>query len=101
MTPQSLFHSIGVLVLATAASIGEAHAVFVRTPPPAPPPHNLIYRAPRHGRVWTTGYYRWRGGSYYWVPGRWVVPPHPGAVWVAPRWRHAHGGYTFAAGYWR
>jgi hypothetical protein len=90
-----------VAFLTMAAAIGQAKAAVILAPPP-PPPHGAIYhRAPRHGMVWTPGYYRWRGSAYYWMPGAWAVPPHPGAVWVAPAWRHRHGGYVFVAGRWR
>src|SRR5215472_16988803 len=98
------FKSNGMIAACLAATtVSQANAMFVKTPPPSPPPRAdvAIHRAPRHGLVWTPGYYRWRGSRYHWVPGMWVVPPHPGAIWIAPTWRYGHGGYTFVAGRWQ
>ena len=39
--------------------------------------------------------------AYVWEPGRWDVPPHEHAVWVAPRWEHRSNGYVFIEGRWR
>src|SRR5215813_13100429 len=93
-------------MLAAEGAITQATAMVVRTPPPRHRVSRAVGRPPRAGMVWTGGYYRWnrgrRGrGRYSWVPGRWVVPPRPGAVWVAPRWRRSRNGYTFVAGRWR
>ncbi len=77
-------------------------AVFVRIAPPRPVVERAI-RAPGPRYVWTGGYYRWSGRAYVWAPGRWVYPPRPAAVWVAPHWRYvpARRGYVFVAGFWR
>ena len=60
---------------------------------PLPPP------GPRY--VWLPGYYRWNGIRYIWVPGRYVIPPRPGVVWIAPRWIQRNGTWVFIRGYWR
>jgi hypothetical protein len=36
-----------------------------------------------------------------WVHGRWVHPPHPGAVWVAHRWEQRNGGWVLVNGHWQ
>ena len=43
--------------------------------------------APGPGYVWTTGYWRWTGTDYAWVPGSWVVRPRLAAGWVAGHWQ--------------
>jgi hypothetical protein len=89
-------------VLGAAFCIGSVHAeevvVGVR------PPHAVVERRPvrpstRH--IWIGGYHRWDGHAYVWETGRWEVPPHEHAVWVAPRWEHRHNGYVFVEGRWR
>ena len=74
--------------------------VVVRIGPPAPM-HETIVARPGPGDVWTPGYHRWDGAHYVWTPGAWVMPPHPGAHWVAHRWVHRHGGYVLVEGHWR
>src|SRR5215467_3218484 len=75
---------------------------IVRVPPP-PPPRNagMAGKPPHPGYVWTTGYQRWDGQRYRWVPGRWVRPPRGGAVWVPPRWVPRGNGWVFYPGHWR
>ena len=68
-----------------------------------PPAIKVEHRSARPGPnyVWVGGYQRWDGHGYVWEPGRWEVPPHEHAVWVAPRWEHRNGGYVFVAGRWK
>ncbi len=94
--------TIAGAILATGLSAFADAAVFVRIGPPRPPVERVV-RAPGRGYVWVTGYYRWTGRAYVWTPGRWVLPPRPGAVWVAPRWNYvpARRSYVFVEGFWR
>jgi hypothetical protein len=52
------------------------------------------------------GYY-WIGGSWVWYnhwawePGRWELPPHPGAVWIPDRYVYQNGRHVFIRGGWR
>src|SRR5438046_9604928 len=39
--------------------------------------------SPGPGYVWTTGYWRWTGAQYVWVPGTWIARPRPAVGWVA------------------
>ena len=91
----------GVLLAAYMAIAANA-AVFVRVAPPRPVVERVV-RRPAPGYVWVGGYYRWNGRAYLWTPGRWVYPPRPGAIWVAPHWEFVAGrhGYVFVAGFWR
>jgi hypothetical protein len=85
------------LTLVPAASYAQ---VYVHEGPPA---RIVEHPGPRpHADwVWTAGYHRWDGGHYVWVPGVWVAPPHPHAVWVAHRWVHRGGGWVLVEGHWR
>jgi len=84
--------------LALASCAGFNTYAYARIGPPAP---HYEYYAPRPGYVWTSGYYRWSGRSYHWVPGRYVRAPYRGAVWVAPRWQHDNRGWFMVEGHWR
>src|SRR5687768_2383904 len=57
--------------------------------------------SPGANYVWTRGYWGWRGGTYVWVPGSWVVRPRPAAVWVDGHWLRRGGRYVWVAGRWR
>ena len=43
----------------------------------APPPIAVFDQpaCPGDGYIWTPGYYQYGDYGYYWVPGKWVVPP--------------------------
>src|SRR6266498_3496265 len=56
--------------------------------------------APGPGYVWTTGYWRWTGSDYVWVPGSWLTRPRPAAVWVTGHWVRRPGGWAWVAGHW-
>ena len=83
----------------TSAVYGAA--VVVKVAPPAPQSVVVVGRAPGPKYVWIGGYQRWNGTRYVWVPGKWVVPPRAGAVWIPPRWNPSGGGFVFVAGRWR
>ncbi len=87
-------------VVVAGMALSSAAQIVIHTAPPRPlVEHRVI--APGPGYVWVGGYHRWNGHAYVWSPGVWVRPVHPNAVWVAPRYRHSHGGYVFVAGHWR
>jgi hypothetical protein len=73
--------------------------VLKEAPPPvreeAPPP------PPSTSYTWVPGYWTARNGRQEWVAGRYEMPPHSGATWVAPRWERRADGYVFVDGYWR
>jgi hypothetical protein len=94
--------------------------VYVRQPPPPPgavepaqdqpaevvteappaPQVEVQVAAPGPGYVWTSGYWAWHS-RWVWVGGRWVVPPHRHAVWVAGHWGRRGHGYVWVGGRWR
>lgn len=81
---------------ATMPATSQAGEVIIGVGPPAA--RVGVVPGPRHGYVWSPGYWRWNGYRHVWVGGYWVrervgwhwVPAH----WVAngPRW-HYVGGY--------
>jgi len=73
----------------TAVSAQAAPYVTVAPPPPraeALPP-------PRHGYVWTPGYWNWNGHRHVWVSGTWVRE-RPGWHYAEPRWVEHDGHWV-------
>ena len=91
----------GLLGTAVAAAPAAADAqVYVRVGPPRP----LVERRPpppHPGYFWRAGYHRWDGAHYVWVPGEYIAPPRPRAVWVDGAWVSGPRGYYWREGYWR
>ena len=81
-------------------TVGYAEVV-IKTAPRPPVSAAVVGRAPAARHVWIPGYHYGVGGKHVWSPGKWVVPPQPGAVWVPPRWVQKPHGYTFVAGHSR
>lgn len=89
----SLF-ALTVLTSATAAGM--------RAPiSPPPPPLVGMTARPGPGYVWMPGYYRWDGHRYYWVAGKWTVPPRGRRAWVPGRWVRRGGVHIWTEGRWR
>jgi hypothetical protein len=84
-----------------AGCAGQYSYGYVSYGPPPPVAYGVVGVAPGPGFVWIEGYHAWQGGRYVWVPGRWVRPPRPGAVWVRPEWRREGRGWRFHEGRWR
>src|SRR5947207_7274881 len=78
----------------TAGPVREV--VVTRPPPPVRVETQTV--VPGRGYVWTTGYWRWTGTTYVWVPGTWVARPRPTAVWVAGDWVPRYKGWVWVAG---
>lgn len=85
---------IGAIAVPISAAASSVH---VRIAPPAP--RYEVAPAPRHGYVWTPGYWAWRGHHHVWVNGVWVrervgyrYRPHQ---WVerGGRWEFNRGGW--------
>jgi len=70
--------------------------------PNGPPPmrSEVVVASPGPAYVWVPGYWNWGGSDYIWVGGGWHHPPHDGAAWRAPRWRHASQGWYLEHGGW-
>lgn len=93
--------SLAAVLLAASLLPAAAMAqVVIRIGPPAP----VVERPappPERGMVWISGYHRWDGNGYVWVPGHYDRPPRPHAVWVPHRWEHRHGEWVLVEGHWR
>ena len=98
----SLRASLAAAVLAGNLLAGRAAAaeVYVKIAPPAPRVEVKVV-SPGTGYVWVGGYHRWSGTAYVWVPGRWALPPRPGAVWVPGHWKSTPSGWLWRPGHWR
>lgn len=93
---------VSVLAFPPAASARVQVGIRVYAPLP-PMRHERVLVRPGARYVWVPGYWSWQPyrRHYVWVGGRWLVPPRPHVVWVAPRvvYRHHHPYYY--GGYWR
>lgn len=91
-----------VFVFSTVAMVAcGGGAVYYANVPPPPLRVEARGYAPGPGYVWIDGYWGGGGGRQVWVAGRWVVPPHRHAVWVAPRWDRDGRRYRYHEGHWR
>jgi hypothetical protein len=89
-----------VCALTFTAGIANAQVV-VRVGPPERP-HEVIPPPPHEHPdwAWHSGYHRWDGNHYVWVPGVYERPPHAHARWVNGHWDHRHDGYVWVEGHW-
>ncbi|HSN19749.1 MAG TPA: hypothetical protein VLS49_03680 [Usitatibacter sp.] len=86
--------TLGAIVpLPASADVG----VYLDVAPPAPR-HEYV-PAPRHGFVWEPGYWDWRHGRYFWVPGHWVRARH-GMYWHPSHWENHGGRWVLERGGW-
>ncbi|MGH9591888.1 MAG: YXWGXW repeat-containing protein [Bryobacteraceae bacterium] len=79
------------VVVREAADGAEPPPVIIEDVAPAPGPEY----------AWVAGSWIWRHHHWEWVGGRWVVPPHRGAVWVEGRWDRRGGRAIWIEGSWR
>ncbi len=87
------------LATAPVAAGPPAREVIVSVPPPPARVEHVVI-APGPGYVWVTGEWVWTG-RWNWIPGRWMLPPHPHAHWVPPTWSRGPHGYHRHGGHWR
>jgi hypothetical protein len=79
----------------------RSDVIIVHRAPP-PPMAEQIGPPPGPGWVWVPGYWEGRGDRWYWVSGRYMQPPHPGARWVEPRYmQRSSTEFEFSIGVWR
>jgi hypothetical protein len=92
------------LVLSAAAwlpaqAFAGAHVdIVVREAPP--PPRYEVVPGPRHGYVWSPGYWNWNGRRYVWIGGHWERL-RPGYAYHRPEWRHGERGWHLNRGGWQ
>ena len=77
----------------------EARVVYVDVAPPEPVVE-VVSAAPGAGYCWLPGHYRYDGGTYVWVAGRWELPPRGRTVWLTGRWQSSRSGWYWVAGRW-
>lgn len=94
------FSAVVALALTACPPPPPVGVSYVATAPPALR-SEVVMAAPGPGYVWVPGYWNWGGSDYVWVGGGWHRPPHDGATWHAPRWRHATRGWYMEHGEWR
>jgi len=93
-------YRFALLLAGVGLTAGAAMAqIYVHVGPPRPirehrPPLRPCY-------VWQAGYHRWDGNRYVLVPGAYVAPPRPHAMWVPGRWVHTRHGWMWREGHWR
>ncbi|WP_236702740.1 YXWGXW repeat-containing protein [Burkholderia pseudomallei] len=69
-----------------------------RPPPPLRRERRTAPPRPR-GYVWTNGYWRWPGGRYVLIPGRWIAQ-RPGHRWIPGCWRQRADVRLYIDGRW-
>ena len=76
--------------------------IHIQVGPPEPRQEVIIER-PYPEAIWVPGYYIYDPAPaiYVWKPGRWQRPPHHGARWIEPEWKHEKGEYHFHHGRWK
>ena len=54
------------------------------------------------GAVWIPGHYDWSAArrNYVWLDGRFTLPPHPDAQWVAGHWQETPSSWVWVDGRW-
>ena len=92
------FFLCGLLVVLLPA-VAVAQVVVRVAPPPIVVERPALPPSPRY--AWISGYQRWDGVRYVWVPGHYVIPPRPTVVWVPGHWVQRGPGWVFVGGYWR
>ena len=95
-----------LLVALLAASLGSISApaaartevdVVLNFGPPAM--RHEVIPAPRHGYVWTPGYWGVRGHKHVWRHGHWERM-RPGQYWHDSRWVQRPNGWYLERGRW-
>jgi hypothetical protein len=74
--------------------------VYVDRGPPGPLVENVGV-SPRDGVVWRSGFWRWRGNDFEWIPGQWVTVPSGFRSWSPGHWVKTRKGWFFVEGHWR
>ncbi len=74
--------------------------VYVERRPP-PIRVEVLGPAPGPGYVMIDGYWRWGGGDFLWVPGRWERSEPGRAKWDRGRWKHHGKSWYWVEGHWR
>jgi hypothetical protein len=90
----------GVSEKVIGAMMATSSQVVVSQAPPAMPQETVIV-SPGPDYYWCPGEWSWSGVTWVWLPGRYVVRPYHGAVWVGARWERGPHGWYRVSGRWR
>ena len=96
MTKTLLSAAVLAAVIGSTAAPAQA-APYVSVAPP--PLREEVVPPPRHGWVWTPGYWNWNGHRYVWVAGTWVRE-RPGWHYAEPRWVEHDDHWVMERGRW-
>ena len=89
------FASIGAVTVPMAAN-AEVRVYFNNAPPPM---RVEVTPAPRHGYLWTPGYWNAQNNKHVWRAGRWERE-RTGYHFVQPTWTQRDNRWEFQRGRW-
>ncbi len=82
-----------------AADVSDGRTVVAPAPPPGAQVE-VLGRRPCEGAVWLPGGWVWDGHLWFWIGGRWTVPPRLGLRWRSSRWSRFGAGVRLVPGTW-
>jgi hypothetical protein len=89
-----------IIGFSAALSTAQAAQVYVNIAPPAPEAEVMPAPPPGPPMEWRSGFWRWNGTQYVWMPGRYVYPPRMGAHWSPGHWVQGPRGWFWMRGHW-
>jgi hypothetical protein len=90
--------TLGATAFAPLPAMAQpGYSVVITSAPPAPLYERMP--APRHGYVWSSGHWEWRGHRHHWVPGVWLAE-RPGYAYSAPAWSQRGGNWYMEPARW-
>jgi hypothetical protein len=90
--------ALGAAAFAPLPSMAQTDFRVVIGSAPPPPVYERM-PAPRHGYVWTPGYWEWHGHRHVWVQGQWLAA-RPGYAYASPSWHQRDGRWYMEPGRW-
>lgn len=77
---------------------------FIQLAPSAPPQIIFETKYPPSRpmeEMWRPGYWQYDGTQFHWVPGSYILRPHPTASWEPDRWEKHTYGWAYVPGHWK
>jgi len=98
----AVFFASGCIIISGETVEVEIEEIEIDSPPPEAPTE-VVARPARPGRhhVWIGGHHIVHAGTWVWVHGHWVRPPHEGATWMPCHTRRKSEIWVWTPGYWR
>ena len=88
--------ALGAIAVPTTVS-AEVVVYFTAAPPP---PRYEAVPAPRHGYVWSQGYWNAKGKKHVWQNGHWERQ-RPGQYWSQSTWTQHDSRWQLQRGHWQ